>query len=140
MGRVIHTASTGKTRNQLRRTIAELLRRLSQKQGIDDDVKDMASAIVFCLREIDAGIDSSATAWEKRDYWIKADNLRMEWMWVDQVADEITTIVHNEQWDDLPQVMIQLMPRFADINIAKLTRKPDTWHGAYHQLLSEKAD
>ncbi|MEL7236893.1 MAG: hypothetical protein AAGK74_20485, partial [Chloroflexota bacterium] len=126
MGRVIHTASTGKTRNQLRRTIAELLRHLSTKQGVDDEAKDMVAAIVFCLREIAAGIDSSAAAWEKRDYWIKADNFRMEWAWVGNTADNLTAMVHSGEWEEMPQMMIQLFPRFADINIAKFTRKADT--------------
>lgn len=139
MARVIHTQSTGKTRNQLRRTIAELLRRLSQKQGVDDEVKDMVAAIVFCLREIDAGIDSSAAAWEKRDYWVKADNLRMEWLWVSQLADDLTEMIHNEAWDDMPQYMVKLMPRFADVNVAKFTRKPDVWQHAYDEIMKEKA-
>ncbi len=36
MGRVINTDSTGKQRNQQMRTAAEILRRLSQKQALDD--------------------------------------------------------------------------------------------------------
>jgi hypothetical protein len=137
MGRVIHTASTGKTRNQLRRTIAELLRRLSGKNDVDDETKDMVAAIVFCLREIDAGIQSSAAAWEKRDYWVKADHFRMEWRWVPQEADALTEIVHTDEWDELPQAMIRLLPRFADVNVAKYTRKPDTWQNAYEELCRE---
>lgn len=137
MGRVIQTASTGKTRNQLRRTIAELLRRLSQKQGIDDDAKDMVAAIVYCLRGIDAGIESSAAAWEKRDYWLKADSFRMEWQWVSDTADQLTDMMQADDWDSLPQIMVTLIPRFADIKVAKFTRKPDTWEGAHSELMAE---
>ncbi len=137
MGRVIHTASTGKTRAQLRRTIAELLRRLSSKSEVDDETKDMVAAIVFCLREIDEGIQSSAAAWEKRDYWVKADNFRMEWRWVGQEANSLASIIHDDDWDELPQTMIRLLPRFADIKIAKFTRKPDTWQNAYDELQKE---
>ncbi|MEM6529545.1 MAG: hypothetical protein AAF653_14705 [Chloroflexota bacterium] len=139
MGRVIHTASTGKTRNQLRRTIAELLRHLSTKQSVDEDTKDMVAAIVFSLREIEAGIESSAQAWEKRDYWMKADAFRLEWEWVGNTANNLTAMVHNDDWDEMPQMMIALLPRFADINIAKFTRKADIWAGAHGQLMQEKA-
>ncbi|MEP7293422.1 MAG: hypothetical protein ABI835_16680, partial [Chloroflexota bacterium] len=76
---VINTDSTGKHRNQAMRTGAELLRHLSQKPQIDDEVKDLVSAMIYALREIDEGIDSSAAAWEKRDYWMKADELRVRW-------------------------------------------------------------
>lgn len=138
MGRVIHTASTGKTRNQLRRTIAELLRRLSQKQEIDDDVKDMTATIVYCLREIDAGVQSSAEAWEKRDYWVKADQFRMEWHWVNEIADDLVEMMQNNAWDQLPQRIAPLIPRFADIKVAKFTRKPDVWRNAHAELMADE--
>ena len=76
MSRVINTDGPGKRRNQLMRTCAELLRRLSQKQEIDADSKDMLALLTYCLREIEAGIDESALAWEKRDYWMKAEEFR----------------------------------------------------------------
>jgi hypothetical protein len=139
MGRVINIDSTGKNRNYHRRTIAELLRRLSQQQDITDETRDMVAAVVFSLRAIDAGIESSAAAWEKRDYWIKADNFRSEWGWVGQVASDITQMAHDDQWENLPQIMAQLIPRFADIKVAKFTRKPELWRGAYDELMGEKS-
>ena len=81
MSRVINTDSTGKKRNQNMRTGAELLRHLSQKNTIDDEAKDMLALLIYCLREIDEGIDSSAQAWEKRDYWMKAEEFRQRWRW-----------------------------------------------------------
>lgn len=139
MGRVIHTASTGKQRNQLRRTIAEILRRLSQKTSVDDETKDMVATIVFCLRGIDDGIDSSARAWEKRDYWMKAEGLRKEWLWVSSHVDSLTDMMHSDNWDDLPMMLVKLLPYFSDINIAKFTRNPDVWEGAYDQLMDENS-
>ena len=81
MGRVVNTNNPGKVRNQLMRTSAELLRHLSQKTELDNEAKDMAARLVFCLREIEDGIESSAMAWEKRDYWVKAEQLRQRWAW-----------------------------------------------------------
>ncbi|MEO0565000.1 MAG: hypothetical protein AAF125_23035 [Chloroflexota bacterium] len=138
MGRVINTASTGKQRNQLRRTIAELLRRLSQKQDIDDDTKNMVAMIALCLREIDEGIDDSVRAWEKRGYWIKADQFRQEWMWVRDTAKSITKMIHDDNWAEMPMMIMQLIPSFSDVNVAKLTRTPDLWANAYGTIMSEK--
>ncbi len=135
---VINTDSTGKQRNQSLRTGAELLRHLSQKAQIDDDVKDMLAALIYALREIDEGIDSSATAWEKRDYWMKADELRVRWEWTARLADQLTALVYAERWGDLPAMMVKLFPYFADIKITKMTRKEDTWRGAYGQLMKER--
>jgi len=137
MGRVINTASTGKRRNHLRRTIAELLRRLSQKQEIDDDTKNMVAMIILCLREIDAGIDDSVRAWEKRGYWMKADEFRRDWMWVRDVDQQLTEILIYETWDEMPEQLMGLFPRFSDINVAKLTRSEDLWEKAYEKVMDE---
>ena len=37
--------------------------------------------MVLALEEIAVSIDVSVQAWEKRDYWVKADRFRMEWEW-----------------------------------------------------------
>jgi hypothetical protein len=135
---VINTDSTGKERNQLMRTAAEILRRLSQKSDIDTDVKNMLATLVYCFREIESGIDQSATAWEKRDYWVKAEELRQRWSWPGDTADQIQAMIFNEDWNRMPPIMVKLLPRFADIKITKLTRDESLWTGAYDRLMREK--
>lgn len=134
MGRVINTDSTGKQRSGALRTIAELLRRMSQKPDIDDDAKDMMAHLVLCLREIDEGIDSSASAWEKRDYWMKADELRTRWAWAGALAAQLERIIIEERWNDLPTALVKLMPHVSDIDVNKLTRKESLWRGSYTRL------
>lgn len=135
MSRVISTQGPGKTRNQHRRTIAEMLRRLSQKQQLDDEAKDLTAIIVFSLHGIADTVDQTITAWEKRDYWIKAERFREEWRWVEPTADELSAIIYEGQWNRLPVILAQLMPHFADIRIKQLTRKPVLWQGAYEKFM-----
>ena len=139
MGRVINTDSPGKRRNNLMRTAAELLRHLSQKRDIDDDARDMLALLVFCLKEIADGIDESTVAWEKRDYWIKAEEFRRRWQWTHQMATELETMLVKEEWQNLPPLMVRLFPYFSDIKVTKLTRKPSLWKGAYSRLIAERA-
>jgi len=138
MGRVINTDSSGKRRNQLMRTAAEILRRLSQKPEIDQEVRDMVAELVFLFREIDEGIDSSAAAWEKRDYWMKAEELRQRWGWPGRAAEQLADIVLNEKWDLLPPMIVRLLPNFNDIKITKYTRKDSEWEGSHLRLMNEK--
>lgn len=140
MSRVVNTNSPGKERNQLMRTAAELLRRLSQKPDVDDEAKDMMALLVFCLRQIDAGIESSAEAWEKRDYWIKAEQLRQRWAWAGKSAADLQAVVQNESWEQMPVVMTDLFPHFADIKVTKFTRDAKMWAGAYNRLRAEFDD
>lgn len=138
MGRIINPDSAAKLRNQHLRTVAEILRHLSQKQSIDDEARDMVSALIYCFREIDQGIDVSAQAWEKRDYWVKADELRTRWSWPGRLADELNALVLAENWGELPLKLAKIFPHVNDIKITKLTRKEDAWLGSYSRLLRER--
>jgi hypothetical protein len=137
MSRVISIDGPGKVRSQHRRTIAEALRRLSQKSKLDDEVKDLVALIIFSLHGIADTIDRTVEAWEKRDYYLKADRFREQWRWVEPSADELSAITYEGQWNQLPTVLAQLMPHFADIKIRRMTRKPKLWQGAYQRFMQE---
>jgi hypothetical protein len=137
MSRVINVNNPTKIRNQHRRTIAEILRRLSEKPAIDAETKDMAAMLVYLLREISAGIEQTVQAWEKRDYWMKAERFLRDWSWTGEMAANVEDIVRNEAWDLLPRLIGELYPRFADIQIKSMTRPAGTWQGAYQKLAAE---
>jgi hypothetical protein len=140
MSRIVKVDGPGKVRNQLMRTAAEVIRLLSQKSELDDEARDMSALLVYCLHQIDSGIDDSALAWEKRDYWVKAEQFRARWAWAGNAASELEHIVRSEAWDQLPAVIAGLLPHFTEIKIVKLTRNPILWQGAYERLIGERAD
>ena len=123
-------------RNAIRRTIAEILRRLMEKKAIDAEAKDMMSFIVFGLRTMDQSIDSSASAWEKRDYYVKADQFRREWLWLPDTANRIDVMIRSNDWATLPLELAGLASRFSDVRISTFTKSPALWQGAYKKLLT----
>jgi hypothetical protein len=135
MSRIINTADPGKKRNQFRRTIAEMLRHLMFKRELDEETKDMAAAVVFALRGIAASVEATTAAWEKRDYFLKADRFRMEWEWVTPAAERLQALILGSQWEGLPQELAALAPHFADIRISKMTRNPSEWKASYRLLM-----
>ena len=138
MSRVITTNSVGKQRRQLRRTIAEALRRLASKRTFDRESQDLAALIVFSLRRLDEGVDQTATAWEKRDYYLKADRFRLQWEWLQDAAYGLESTLLLGQWDKVPDVLVTLFPRFTDITVVKYTRSSALWEGCYQRLVSGK--
>lgn len=138
MSRVISTEGPGKVRQQHRRTIAEALRRLSQKRRLDDESKDLAALIVLSMHEIANTVDRTIDAWEKRDYFMKAERFREQWRWLEPAADQLSSVIYEGRWDELPAILARLMPHFADVTVKQLTRKPSLWQGAYDRLI--KAD
>ena len=137
MARVINTNSPGKRRKAHIRTIAEILRLLAQQKTIDSQSKDMVAAIIFCLRGIDATVEESIVAWEKRGYWKKADDFQQKWWWCQLMANSMEEMVKADAWDQLPETMAKLFPHIADIKINKMTRKSDIWSGSYGKLMRE---
>jgi hypothetical protein len=135
MSRIIYTETPGKTRHQYRRSIAEMLRRLSQKKRIDDEAKDQAALIVLCLQGMADTVDQTVLAWEKRDYWMKAEHFRREWEWLDPMADQLGRVIYEGRWQELPVTLAKLAPHFSDIGVKRLTRKPEFWEGAYRKLM-----
>jgi len=137
MSRIISTQNPGKLRNQHRRTVAEALRRLSQKRQLDGEAKDLAALIVYAMHGIADTIDQAIEAWEKRDYYMKAERFREKWRWLEPAADELSAVIYEERWDDLPAILAQLMPHFADVTVKKWTRQPSLWKGAYQRFIEE---
>lgn len=137
MSRVINTDGPGKRRNQNMRTGAELLRHLSQKTSIDDETKDMVALLVLVLQEIAEGIDESARAWEKRDYWMKAEKFRQRWDWSQHLSDQLLALILEDDWQRLPELMVKLLPHFSHIKINRFMRSESLWQGVYERLLRE---
>jgi hypothetical protein len=137
MSRITHVDGTPtQQRNAIRRSIAEILRRMMDKKAVDDETKDMLAFIVVGLRSMDQSIDQSATAWEKRDYYIKADQLRREWLWLPDTADRLEAILRSDDWATAPLELAGLAARFSDIRIATFTKSPALWQGAYKKFLA----
>lgn len=134
MSRIIATESVGQQRSRLRRTIAEALRRLATKPAFDEESLDLAALIVFSLRRLEEGVEQTATAWEKRDYYLKADRFRREWEWLDDTAYALETALLLGDQEHLPEILAALFPKFADITIARYTRSGALWDGCYQRL------
>ena len=65
-------------RNRLSKSIVQALRLLMQKPAPDAESRDLAAYIVLALEKIAESVETTASAWEKRDYWLKADHFRQE--------------------------------------------------------------
>jgi hypothetical protein len=140
MSRVVNSNSPGKIRNRHRRTIAELLRRLAHLQVIDQEAKDMSASIRFALRGIHESTMKTIVAWEKRDYWTKADRFMRQWEWANTLGNELEELIVTDRWSELPILLAKLMPHFVDIQTKVMTRPPSQWQGAYRLLMSENAE
>jgi hypothetical protein len=138
LSRLVKTNGVGKQRDRLMKSVAWTLRDLAAKPKLDEDARDMAAYMALALHEIYATIDVTCAAWEKRDYWLKADQFRREWEWTASTAGKIEKVVLENQWNDLPALMAGLMPHLTKLNLPKKNTFGEGWRGGYAALLEQR--
>lgn len=136
MSRVINPESAGKDRTRLTKSIVLAVRELAKQKDITDETRDLAAFIALALRTIASGIDVSVAAWEKRDYWVKADRFRMEWMWTGQYADKMKVALFTNDWGTVAMLMPQIAQKFSKVVVSENHRLGKPWVGAFKQLTS----
>lgn len=94
----------------------------------------MTAFLVFNLRGIYKTIDESAHAWDERNYWKKAENLREKWRWTRTSADALETALLAGRWVEVQGRLIELVPHFSSVTVTSITRDADWWCGAFRAL------
>jgi hypothetical protein len=134
MSRVINPDSAGRERNRLTKAILIAIRELARQSNPNAETRDLAAFIALALQTIAEGIDVSVAAWEKRDYWIKADRFRMEWAWAGQMGEKLKKAVLEEDWGSVAILSAQIAQKLQKVKVSENHRMGTPWVGAYQQL------
>ncbi|MEK7277573.1 MAG: hypothetical protein AAB427_09505 [Chloroflexota bacterium] len=134
MSRVINTDGVGKQRNQMSKAVLIAIRELAVKKQIDDEARDMAAFLSLALTQIHNTVDQSVTAWEKRDYWVKADQFRMQWAWAQSSAEKVKEAVLINDWGELAVLMPEIAAKLGAIKLPKSNTVGKPWSGALAEL------
>lgn len=138
MGRLVKPDGVGKQRDRLMKAVTLTLRGLAVKPTLDEEARDMAAFIALALHEIYETIDVTCLAWEKRDYWLKADQFRREWEWTLATADKLEKAVLENRWTELPDLMAGLSQHLVKVNLPKRNTLGEPWLGAYAALREKR--
>jgi len=131
----IKTSESGTTlRNRLARSIVLAIRILMQQESPDEKSLDLAAYIVLALEKIDETIEAAMIAWEKRDYWVKADQFRQEWAWIEGSHSRLKAAVLAQDWATIATEAISIGQCFGNVNIAEKNRIGEPWVGAWNAL------
>jgi hypothetical protein len=137
LSRVINLESAGKDRTRLTKAIVLAIRELARQSEPGPVSRDLAAFIALALQIISEGIDASVAAWEKRDYWVKADKFRMEWMWAGQTASKMKNAVLIDDWGAVALLMPQIAAKLNKVEVGPNHRLGAPWVGAFKQLKSQ---
>ncbi len=131
---MINPDSAGKNRTKLTKAIVLAIRELAKQPGPTTAARDLAAFIALALFAIAKGIDDSVAAWEKRDYWVKADKFRMEWMWAGVIAGKMKSAVLAEDWGAVAALLPQIAGKLGKVQVSENHRLGRPWDGAYKKL------
>ena len=134
MSRIINPDSAGKERNRLTKAVVLAIRELAQQTGPGVEARDLAAFITIALSIISETIDVSVAAWEKRDYWVKADKFRMDWAWTGQLAGKMRIAILADDWPCVAQVSAQIAQKLNKITVPAGHRLGRPWVGAWKEL------
>ena len=118
--------------------VALALRQLALRSAVDDETRDLVAFMALALNEIHANIDTTCQAWEKRDYWLKADQFRRDWAWAGKTADKLERVVLGDEWQNLAELVPALAKNLEKVNLPKRNTLGTPWVGAFTQLRRER--
>jgi hypothetical protein len=134
MSRVINPNAAGKERTRLTKAIVITIRELAKQSEPSDAARDMAAFIAGALKTIAEGIDVSVAAWEKRNYWVKADRFRMDWAWAGQLGEKMKTAVIEDDWANIAMLSAQIAQKLHKVKVSERHRMGKPWVGAWDKL------
>jgi hypothetical protein len=134
VSRIIKTDTVGKQRTQLIKASMIAIRELAAKKQVDEEARDMAAFLSLALAKIDGTIDESVRAWEKRDYWMKADQFRMQWAWAGLMAKRVREAALLNDWGELALLMPEIASKFGAVKLPKSNTVGKPWTGALAEL------
>ncbi len=133
MSRVININGTGKERNTLSRGIVAGLRELMKQKEPDAHSYDLVAYIGLSLLAIHSNVERSVVAWEKRDYWVKADRFRMEWSWAGMQGNEMLTALDSGNWSGIAMSAAKIGQKLSKVRVTEKSRIGSPWVGAWEK-------
>ena len=134
MSRVINPNSPGKLRNQLLKTAGAAAQVILTSSPDLDERKDLAAYLLKNLEGINATVSQTVDAWEKRDYWVKADNFRYEWRWTAAELSRLEQLILSENLELLDEVARAIDENTRKLKIPKKYANQKPWMGAWDTL------
>lgn len=131
MSRIIHTQSSAINRNKAIKLIQDAIAEYDNNIAYN---KDIAAYIVILLGEIHKSVEATSAAWEKRDYWLKADRFRQEWRWVQEYKEQLIRVLNEENWQRVGEILRDLNKKIGDNSSGSNRKKKINYAGSWERF------
>lgn len=129
--RIVRARTPSREREQLQRAVATALRAATRGGPAEGERRDILAFTDMALIALLDSVEETASAWEKRGYWLKADRLRTEWRWVETCHTALSNALSQQEWDTAQQAAARIAGHLADIKPVARSVDSQPWHGAW---------
>jgi hypothetical protein len=132
MSRIIRVESGVTRRNRILRAMVLAIRSTATASPPRaEPARDVFAFLALSLRELEKSVEETTAAWERRAYWLKADQFRQEWAWAGRLRPPLDQALRSGSWDKAAACGMELATILAGrkLRVAQSHAKP--WDGAY---------
>jgi hypothetical protein len=138
MGRVIRTDRGSTHRSRILGAMAVALRAAARNPDMGQgEVRDILAFLALGLTELRNSAEETARAWEKREYWLKADRFRSEWVWVETLDTRLVDALDRRDWRAAQACGMDLASRLAERRVQARDTRSEPWRGAWDAWLQK---
>lgn len=132
MSRIIRPESGATRRNRILRGMVLAIRSTSTSgEPGTQPASDVFAFLALSLRELEKSVEETASAWERRSYWLKADQFRQEWAWVGRLRPPLEEALRAGDWDKASACGIELATVLAGRRLKVADSRARPWEGAW---------
>lgn len=131
MAPVINRNNYSSQRASYLRFISTALQNLPAHIRVDDQFRDICIFIFLTLQEISNSVQQTIQPWEKRGYWVKADQFRTEWEWLDPLCNAMAKKIKMQQWTALQSELAALKEICQGYSPYQRMQISDPWQGSW---------
>jgi len=133
VGRIVHMESGATRRRRILTGMSVALRAAAQSSGLETgEERDIVAFLILSLAELQVSIEETATAWERREYWLKADRFRAEWSWVPRSRQRLDASLRAQDMAGAGACGMELAKILSDRRLRPPRRAAETpWRGAW---------
>ena len=89
------------------------------------------------LKNLSDSVDQTALAWEKRDYWVKADTFRRQWSWAEKPLRTLKDCLSRKDVPALAGVLKELSRVLPQEKSLPKKLQPLPWSGSWKKMFPE---
>jgi hypothetical protein len=139
VARIIRTESGTTRRNRILNGMALALRAVAGRPDVSEgEAREVLAFLALSLAELNESVEETVRAWERREYWLKADRFRSEWGWAASIQGALDRALSSGDWPRAQACGMELANVLADRRLRPRETTSRPWSGAWDAWIQKR--